>query len=93
MQNRQLARNIAEKLKRLTGEKRKGAVIVLAAALMVMVLGFATLSIDIGYLSLAKNQMQTAADAAALAGASELSGTLSPDIVAANVREAAIAAA
>jgi len=93
MQNRQLARNLAEKLKRLTGEKRKGAVLVLAAALMVMVLGFATFSIDVGYLSLAKNQMQTAADAAALAGASELSGTLSPEVVAANVREAAIAAA
>lgn len=93
MKNRQLAQSIAEKFKRLTGEKRKGAVLVLAAALMVMVLGFATFSIDIGYLTLAKNQMQTAADAAALAGASELSGTLTPSVVAANVRQAAVAAA
>lgn len=93
MRNRQFIRNIAKKLKRLTGGKRKGAVLILAASLMVMVLGFAAFTIDIGYLSLAKNQLQTAADSAALAGASELSGTLDPQVVATNVRAAAVEAA
>lgn len=93
MQNRNFARSLALRLKQFAGSRRKGAVLVLAAFLMVMVFGFATFGIDVGYLSLARNQMQTAADAAALAGASELSGTLAPAEVAANVREAAVAAA
>jgi len=89
MQNRPLNRSLLNKLRRFTGLKRKGAVLVLAAALMVIVMAFASLSIDVGYLSLARTQMQTAADAAALAGASELSGTLAP----AQVKINAIAAA
>ncbi|MEO6807838.1 MAG: pilus assembly protein TadG-related protein [Isosphaeraceae bacterium] len=50
----------------------KGTVIVLAAALMPALIGFAALSVDTAVLTTAKAQLQTAADAAALAGAMEL---------------------
>ncbi len=40
-----------------------------------MLLGFVALAVDVGYLRYQKRQLQTAADAAALAGASELSYT------------------
>lgn len=48
---------------------RKGIILVYAAFLMVVVLGFAALAIDIGYIALTKDQLQNAADASALAGA------------------------
>lgn len=48
---------------------RKGIVVVYAAFMMVMVFGFAAFAIDIGYMALCHDQLQTAADAAALAGA------------------------
>ena len=48
---------------------RKGIIIVYAAFLMVVVFGFAAFAIDIGYVALTVDQLQNAADAAALAGA------------------------
>lgn len=48
---------------------RAGIIIVYAAFLMVVVFGFAAFAIDIGYMALTRNELQTAADAAALAGA------------------------
>jgi Flp pilus assembly protein TadG len=53
-------------------EKRRGAVVVLAAFLSVVFFGFAALTLDIGYLCLARTQLQNAADAAALAAAAHL---------------------
>ena len=47
---------------------RLGAVIVVAAFLMVGILAFAAFSIDVGYICLLKAQAQNAADSAALAG-------------------------
>lgn len=73
-----------------SNEKRRGAIIVLAAVLTVVLLGFVALSVDVGNIELTRTQLQTAADAAALAGAMELSGTDPPDVVRANVRSAAL---
>jgi len=51
---------------------QKGAIAILTAILLVVLLGFAALSIDTGYLFASKNELQNAADAGALAGAREL---------------------
>ena len=49
---------------------RRGAVVVLVAVSLVVILGFGALAIDLGQLYLARAELQRAADAAALAGAS-----------------------
>lgn len=49
--------------------KQKGGVAITVALCMVVLLGFAGLAIDIGNLLVARNQLQNAADAAAMAGA------------------------
>ena len=51
---------------------KEGNVMVIVAAAMVVVLGMAAVGIDVGYIFTAKNQLQTAVDASALAGASGL---------------------
>jgi len=53
-------------------KKQEGNVMVIVAAAMVVVLGMAAGAIDVGYIFTAKNQLQTAVDASALAGASGL---------------------
>lgn len=63
---------------------RRGAILILTAVVMIVVLAIVALALDISYLSLTKTQLQGAADAAALAGAMELSGTEDPAIVRAN---------
>jgi hypothetical protein len=57
-------------LSRLRSES--GQALVLAALAMVVILGFAALSIDVGYWYSQKREVQKAVDAAALAGAMEL---------------------
>lgn len=49
-----------------------GAVIVFAALLLMVLLGFTALAVDIGHLAVVRNELQNAADAGALAGAGEL---------------------
>ncbi|MDQ3329873.1 MAG: pilus assembly protein TadG-related protein [Planctomycetota bacterium] len=56
----------------LRASKRRGAVLPLVAALAVVLIGMLAFSIDLGYISLVRGQMQSAADAAALASASQL---------------------
>ncbi len=51
---------------------RRGAITVLTALLMVMMMGFLAFSIDTGYIATVKTELQRATDAAAYAGASEL---------------------
>lgn len=53
-------------------KKDEGGALVLAAIAMVVLLGFAALAIDVGAMLTARNQLQGAVDAAALAGASGL---------------------
>jgi Mg-chelatase subunit ChlD len=52
--------------------RRKGAIILLSVFLMVPLLGFLALSIDTGMIMLTRTQLQTGADAGALAGAGVL---------------------
>lgn len=51
---------------------QNGATAVITALVMVALLGLAALSVDIGYVTLTKTQLQTAADQGALAGARNL---------------------
>jgi Mg-chelatase subunit ChlD len=53
--------------------RRKGIVVVLVAFLLVVIVGVLALALDVGYLYVVKEDLQTAADSAALAGASGLS--------------------
>src|SRR6516225_2576735 len=52
--------------------KRRGAIVPLAALLMVVLVGMLAFAIDVGYMSTVKAELQNAADAAALAGAERL---------------------
>jgi Flp pilus assembly protein TadG len=52
--------------------RRSGQILVLASIGMVVLLGFSALAVDVGLLYSARRRMQTAADAAAIAGASAL---------------------
>lgn len=48
---------------------RRGVVLIVVASMLVGLLGFAALAVDIGYAMVLRNELQDAADAAALAGA------------------------
>jgi Flp pilus assembly protein TadG len=52
--------------------KRRGVITPLAAILLVFLLGMIAFSVDVGYMTLAQSELQSAADAAALAGAGQL---------------------
>jgi len=56
-------------LRRQIKRRRRGAITVFAAVLLVMMLGFIAFGVDVGYLSMTRAQMQNAADAGALAAA------------------------
>lgn len=59
------------KLKRLH-DRCRGNTVVLCAVMMVMLFAMVAFAVDVGYLMTARSQLQTAADAAALAGCWEL---------------------
>lgn len=58
--------------------RQRGAALILTAVALAALLGFAALAVDIGYLYVVRNQLQNAADAAALSGAGYL--TLGPPV-------------
>jgi hypothetical protein len=70
--------------------RRRGAIVVLAALLMVTIFAFVAFAIDIGFIALTRSRLQNNADAGALAAAQELSGIDSPATVRANARQAAL---
>ena len=80
-------------------DRQRGTVAVLAVFMLVLLLGFAALAVDTMVIGTARQQLGTAADAAALAGAMELAtqrrihavSDLSPEIQAANTQAAALA--
>ncbi len=69
-------------------QQRRGNILVLSAVFFVIVLGFAAFTIDIGYISVVKTQLQCAVDAATLAGAMELDSNGTQATVATNVKNA-----
>jgi hypothetical protein len=79
-------------MRKLSQEKtfrsQRGVVLVLVALLLVVLIGFVSLAVDVGYLLVKRNELQNAADAAALAGAALL-----PDSIAAGNRAIELAEA
>ncbi len=57
---------------RVRARRRRGAIIVLAAILMIVMMGVLALTIDTGYMYTMQTQLDRAVDAAALAGAASL---------------------
>lgn len=56
-------------------ERQQGAMFISMALVLISLLGFAALAVDVGRLMIARNELQNAADAAALAGANCLDKT------------------
>lgn len=51
---------------------RWGSILVLATGILILIFGFAAFTVDVGYITLSKSQLQNAVDAAALAAVMEL---------------------
>ena len=60
--------------------RRRGSVLPLTVLTLVAMCGFVALSIDLGLVAVAKMQCQNSADAAAMAGARALDGTLGQNL-------------
>jgi len=58
--------------RRPASDQQSGSVVIFSALIMVVLAGMATLAVDYGFLQYKRSQLQTAADAAALAGAADL---------------------
>lgn len=54
---------------------QKGAMLITMSLFFILLIGMAALAVDVGHLMVARNELQTAADAAALAGANCLNKT------------------
>src|SRR4051794_4520625 len=79
--------------------RARGTILVLSAILLVALMGFVALAIDLGMMAAARAQLQTVADAAALAGARQLASDrristsiadLAPEMSAARAKAIAI---
>ncbi len=67
---------------------RRGQVLVLFAVLVLVLGAMCVLAVDVGRLFVCKAQLQNAVDAASLAGASQLVGTITPEVRAEAISEA-----
>ena len=54
------------------GQDRRGSILVLSAAFMLMIFAFTAFTVDVGYIALTKSQLQAAADASALSAGMDL---------------------
>lgn len=82
-------RRIRQQWGQLRDERRRGAILVLTAAMLVLIFAMAAFSLDVGWISLTKAQMQNAVDAAALSAAMELNPQGDQGDVEVNARQAA----
>src|SRR5438477_6333068 len=57
---------------KLTRTRREGAIAPLTALLLIPLLGMIAFAVDLGWITHTQNELQAAADAAALAGAAQL---------------------
>ena len=78
---------------------RRGSILVLSAAALIMVFAFVVFTLDLGYIALTRAQLQSAADAAALGAGLELedglgsAASLDEDAIATLAQEAAVVVA
>lgn len=59
--------------------RQRGIVAMMAAPLMIVMVGMTALAVDVGRIMVVRNELQNAADAAALAGAARLASYIEPD--------------
>ncbi len=71
-------------------QPRHGGMLLLAAAALLIVLGCTAFAVDLGYITLAKSQLQSAADAAALSAALDFDFQADQGDVEAAVRDGAV---
>ena len=71
-------------------QSRHGAILILAAAVLVVVLGLVAFAVDLGYIALAKAQLQAAADAAALGATLECNLMANQSLVDSAVKQGAV---
>jgi Flp pilus assembly protein TadG len=62
-------RNIMKRSNRKSWKNRRGIIAVLSAVMFIIMLALVAFAVDVGYMGMVKTQLQTAADAAALAAA------------------------
>jgi Flp pilus assembly protein TadG len=62
----------SKKTERKSWKNRKGAMAMITALVLVAILGLVACALDIGYIEMARTQLQAAADASSLAGGTEL---------------------
>lgn len=75
---------------RLWGQsRRKGSILLLSTAVLILIFAFTVFSVDVGYIALSKGQMQNAVDAAALSAVMELDANADQDEVVVNATKAA----
>ncbi len=67
------------------GNSQRGALMVMMVPLLIVMLGLAALVVDIGRIMIVRNELQNAADAAALAGAGKLQQYIQPNWTAAEL--------
>ena len=73
-------------------DKRRGAIIVLSAIMMVVVMAFVAFTVDVGFILVTKAQMESAVDAATLAASQDLKDGLKPGYTTASLATAEAAA-
>lgn len=82
--------------RRVQDETRRGNIVVLTAAILVMIFAFTAFAVDVGYIVLAKAELQKSTDAATLAASLELQeafgagGEITPVMAEAAARQAAV---
>jgi Flp pilus assembly protein TadG len=76
----------SDRKKAIIRRSESGQIVVLATAAILVMIGFAGLVVDVGFLYTTRRHMQTAADAAAIAGANALN-TGQPDATATSIAE------
>src|SRR5215831_5684802 len=76
-----------------SGRRERGAVIIWLALFLLVLIGFGSLGVDVAKLAATRTQLQNAADAAALAGASALdpnTGLIQTDVAVPRAQAAAL---
>ena len=75
------------------GFRHRGAVLAVVAVSLMMLLGIGVICVDLGFFYLIRGRLQTTADSAVTAGASQLPGTVAGSLMAIDYAETNMATA
>src|SRR5262245_19614659 len=74
-----------------TIQRRRGSILPFTAVLLTALVGFVAMAIDISVIAVVRNQLQNAADTAAMTGARSLNGSLNANVPVADTNARTIA--